>query len=97
MIRERAIVGKKLKYNLLFVPLIIGEDIIEMVVSNTDKYYNVKSIRDRENRDHDYWTKVYPIIDGEEKENPIYIDFYDTRESMLVGHKKAVEYVENNY
>ena len=89
--------GKQLKTNCLFVPLILDEDIIEGIVSRTDNYYRVRSIRDRENRDHDYWTRVYPIINGEELANPVYVDFYDTREQMLVGHKKAVEYVEDNY
>ncbi len=89
--------GKQLKTNCLFVPLIIGEDIIEIVETNAGNYYKIKSIRDYENRDHDYWTRAYPILNSEELPNPIYIDFYDTRQDMIVGHRKAVEYVEDNY
>lgn len=83
--------------NCLFVPLIIGEDIIEVIETNSGNFYKVKSIRDYENRNHDYWTRVYPIIDDEEMDNAIYIDFYDSREDMIKGHHKAVEYVEDNY
>ena len=86
------------KITVMTTPIIIGEDIIQMIRTNSDRVYCIRSVRDYSNRYHNYWTRVYKVDDnGHESDKPTYIDFYDKHEDMIAGHSRAVEYMKNKY